>query len=583
MLIIPGYSVLEQIYNSANSVVYRALCDRTARAVILKILKPNYPTPAELTRYKQEYEILRSLTLAGVIAAYDLQKYQHTLVISLEDFGGESLEILARSQHFTVAEVLSLAIEIAKILGDIHAANIIHKDVNPANIIFNRSTGQVKLIDFGISTLFTRENPAIEPLHVLEGTLPYMSPEQTGRMNRTLDYRTDFYSLGATLYQLLTQREPFVTTDALKLVACHLAKQPISPSELVPDIPPIVSQLVLKLLAKTAEDRYQSAQGLIADLEICLVRLQQTGMILDFPLARRDISGKLQISQKLYGRDREIASLMAAFDRVATPIAADARSNVEMMLIAGYSGIGKSALVREIYKPITEKNGYFIAGKFDQFQRNIPYSALVQAFRSLIRQLLSESETELAQWRTKILAAVGANGQLIVEVIPELTAIIGIQPIVQRLESTENKNLFNLVARKFLQVFCQAAHPVVIFLDDLQWADTASLNSIELTMSDDGLKYLLLIGTYRDNEVSPIHPLMLTLDRLQQAEAQIECIVLDPLDLPEVTELLADTLAQDRTNVHTLAETIVAKTQGNPFFTTELLNALVRDGSILVK
>jgi PAS domain S-box-containing protein len=581
MLIIPGYDVLEQIYNSANSVVYRALCDRSARPAILKVLKPNYPTPAELTRYKQEYEILRSLKLAGVITAYDLQKYQHTLVISLEDFGGESLQILERSQHFTVAEVLSLAIEIAKILGDIHAANIIHKDINPSNIIFNRSTRQVKLVDFGISTVFTRKNTTIEPPHVLEGTLAYMSPEQTGRMNRTLDYRTDFYSLGATLYQLLTHREPFVTTDALKLVACHLAKQPIPPHELVPDIPPIVSRLVLKLLAKTAEDRYQSAQGLMTDLEICQGQLQQTGMIADFPLARHDISGKLQISQKLYGREREIARLLTAFDRVATPIAADELSNVEMTLVTGYSGIGKSALVREIYKPITEKNGYFIAGKFDRFQRNIPYSAIVQAFQSLIRQLLSESETELAQWRAKILAAVGANGQLIIDVIPELAAIIGAQPIVRRREPTENQNLFNLVAQKFLHVFCQAAHPVVIFLDDLQWADAASINSIELIFHDEGLKYLLLVGAYRDNEVSPIHPLMLTLDRLQQTGARIDRIVLAPLNLPEVSELLADTLAHDRTTVKPLAETIVAKTQGNPFFTTELLNALVRDGSIL--
>jgi PAS domain S-box-containing protein len=581
MSIIPGYDVLEQIYNSANSVVYRAKCGRSARPVILKLLKPNYPTPAELTCYKQEYEILRSLTLAGVIAAYELQKYRHTLVISLEDFGGESLEILARSQQFTIAEVLWLAIEIAKTLGEIHTANVIHKDINPSNIIFNRATGQVKLIDFGISTVFTRENTALELPHILEGTLAYMSPEQTGRMNRTLDYRTDFYSLGATLYQLLTHREPFVASDALELVACHLAKQPIPPHELVPDIPPIVSQLVLKLLAKTAEDRYQSAQGLVTDLEICLERWQQAGAIADFPLARRDISGKLQISQKLYGRDREITSLLAAFDRVATPVAADAPSNVEMMLVAGYSGIGKSALVREIYKPITEKNGYFIAGKFDQFQRNIPYSALVQAFRSLVRQLLSEGEAELAQWRTKILAAVGANGRLIVDLIPELAAIIGVQPIFQRSESIENQNLFSSVTQKFLQVFCQAAHPVVIFLDDLQWADAASLNSIESIVRDEKLKYLLLVGAYRDNEVSPIHPLMLTIDRLQQAGVQIDRLVLAPLNLPEVTELLADTLVHDRATVRPLAETIVAKTQGNPFFTTELLNALVRDGAIL--
>ncbi len=579
MLIIPGYEILEQIYNSANSLVYRAYCDRIKRTVILKVLKPNYPTPAESNRYKQEYEILRSLKLDGVIKADRLQKYQNTLLICLEDFGGESLEILAQTQNFTIVEVLSLAMQIAKTLGEIHATNIIHKDINPSNIIFNRSTGQLKIIDFGISSIFTSENTAIKSPHVLEGTLVYMSPEQTGRMNRNLDYRTDFYSLGATLYQLLTHRVPFVTTDPLELVACHLAKQPIPPLQLVPAIPLPVSQLVMKLLAKTAEERYQSAEGIAADLTTCLEQLQCQGTIVDFPLARCDLSGKFQIPQKLYGRDREIAMLLAAFVRVATPL--EQRSNVEMMLVTGYSGIGKSALVREIYRPITDKHGYFITGKFDQFQRNIPYSAIVQAFRSLVRQILSESEVELARWKSKLLATLGINGQIIIDVIPEVELIIGAQPVVQRLESTEHQNLFHLVFQKFLRVFCQATHPLAIFLDDLQWADLASLKSIELIMSDEGLEYLFLIGAYRDNEVSPIHPLIVTIEGLKKNGAPIGCIVLEPLILPEITDLLADTLGQDASIVQPLAEKIVAKTQGNPFFINEFLKALVRDNSIV--
>jgi serine/threonine protein kinase len=398
MLVFPDYQLLAQIYQSDNSLVYRSIRNLDSQPVILKLLKPGYPTPSELTRYKQEYEIVRSLQIEGVVKAYDLQKYQNTLVMCLEDFGGESLAILLESRNFILSEFIDIAIKIAETLSQIHAAKIIHKDLNPANIVFNPTTGQLKIIDFGISTVFMRENPAIKHPTLLEGTLAYLSPEQTGRMNRSLDYRTDLYSLGATFYQLLTQRLPFETTDALELVHCHLARQPIPPHQLVPEIPQPVSNLVMKLLAKTAEERYQSAGGLKVDLEICRQQLQQTGEIADFPLAERDLSGNFQIPQKLYGREREIDTLLAAFARVVSParerVPAGAniqQSTVEMMLVSGYSGIGKSALVQEIYKPITQQRGYFIAGKFDQLQRNIPYSAIAQAFKSLVRQLLSES------------------------------------------------------------------------------------------------------------------------------------------------------------------------------------------------
>jgi serine/threonine protein kinase len=383
MLVFPDYQLLAQIYQSDNSLVYRSIRNLDSQPVILKLLKQGYPTPSELTRYKQEYGIVRSLQIDGVVEAYDLHKYQNTLVMCLEDFGGESLAILLESRNFSLSEFLDIAIKIAETLSQIHAANIIHKDLNPANIVFNPTTGQLKVIDFGISTVFTRENSAIKHPTLLEGTLAYMSPEQTGRMNRSLDYRTDLYSLGATFYQLLTQRLPFEPTDALELVHCHLARQPIPPHQLVPEISQPVSNLVMKLLAKTAEERYQSAGGLKVDLEICQQQLQQTGEIADFPLAERDLSGNFQIPQKLYGREREIDTLLAAFARVASPAQERVpagekiqQSTVEMMLVSGYSGIGKSALVQEIYKPITQQCGYFIAGKFDQLQRNIPYSAI---------------------------------------------------------------------------------------------------------------------------------------------------------------------------------------------------------------
>jgi predicted ATPase/signal transduction histidine kinase/CheY-like chemotaxis protein/tRNA A-37 threonylcarbamoyl transferase component Bud32 len=613
LITIPGYQILDQIYESANSVVYRGIREEDNQSVILKVLKQDYPTPNELTRYKQEYEITRSLNTDGVVKAYSLEPVQRTLAIIFEDFGGLSLKQLMndsveRQALVPLPEFLKLAIKIAEILGTIHSSNIIHKDINPSNIAFNPETGIVKIIDFGISTQLTRENPTLKNPNVLEGTLTYMSPEQTGRMNRVLDYRTDFYSLGVTFYELLTGQLPFETTDALELVHCHIAKQPVPPHELVgatheSPLPAIVSDIVMKLMAKTAEERYQSAWGLKADLEECLFQLQATG----------NISDKFQIPQKLYGREAEVSTLLAAFERVASGVGANATTNVganvgaglahnlagkqtnaqqnppsdnsqskiqnlkskiEMMLVAGYSGIGKSALVQEIYKPITEKRGYFISGKFDQFQRNIPYSAIVSAFQGLVRQLLTESSSQLNQWKEKLLAAFGTNGQVIIDVIPEVELIAGKQPPLPELGRAESQNRFNLVFQNFIRAFCTKEHPLVIFLDDLQWADSATLKLIELMMTDADTQYLFLIGAYRDNEVNPTHPLMVTLEGLRNIGATVNQITLAPLHSEHISQLIADTLHSKPELVRPLASLIVRKTEGNPFFVNEFLKTL---------
>ncbi|HEY9651045.1 MAG TPA: AAA family ATPase, partial [Coleofasciculaceae cyanobacterium] len=576
---ITGYRILNQIYESANSLVYRGRRQRDNQPVILKVLKQDYPTPAELTRYKQEYEITRSLHLEGAIQAYDLQRYENTLVMVLEDFGGDSLKILTAKQQLTLEKFLTIAIKISESLAGIHAANIIHKDINPSNIVLNPETGQIKIIDFGISTVLSRENPTIRNPNVLEGTLSYMSPEQTGRMNRAMDYRTDFYSLGVTFYELLTYQLPFDSDDAMELVHCHIAKQPIPPHDVVGAhggkvLPAIVSNIVMKLLAKTAEERYQSAWGLKADLETCLHQLQSTGQILPFPLGEQDISDKFQIPQKLYGRDGEIAALLNAFDQIS-------QGNSVLQLVAGYSGIGKSALVQEIYKPITRQRGYFISGKFDQFQRNIPYSAIVNAFQDLIRQLLTESEEQLQKWKETLLAAFGSNGQIIIDVIPEVELIVGKQLPVQELGPAETQNRFNLVFQNFIRVFCQPEHPLVIFLDDLQWVDSATLNLMELMMTDENTQYLFLIGAYRDNEVSPTHPLMMVLERIRQKGAIINQITLAPLELNHITHLIVETLSSDSQSVQPLAELIVRKTDGNPFFVNQFLKTLYQEDLLM--
>ncbi|HIK08910.1 MAG TPA: AAA family ATPase [Oscillatoriaceae cyanobacterium M33_DOE_052] len=591
MLTLSGFSIQAQIYESINSLVYRATRLDNNQPVIVKLHKKKYPTPQELDRYRTEYEITKSLHSPGAIKAYDLQKYHNSILIILEDFGGESLKIWQNQRQFTLEEFLQIAIATADSLAQIHAANTIHKDINPSNIVYNPATRQLKIIDFGIATQLTRENTPLKNPNIIEGTLAYMSPEQTGRMNRSLDYRTDFYSLGVTFYELLTKQLPFDTTDPLELVHCHIAKQPVPPhvvaaqysaaqlshnyphlgttvTPLAP-IPPIISEIVMKLMAKSPEDRYQSAWGLKADLEECFKQLQNNGTISDFTLAYQDISDKFQIPQKLYGRETEISTIISLFEQ--------AMSQSQMMLVAGYSGIGKSALVQELYKPVTEKRGYFIAGKFDQYQRNIPYSALVSAFGELVKQLLSENEAQLKQWRGKLQRALGLNGQIIIDVIPEIELIIGSQPAVPELGLTESQNRFNLVFQNFIKVFTQPKHPLALFLDDLQWADGASLQLMQVLMGA-ASPGLFLIGAYRDNEIFPGHPLILTFEEIAKNGTKIERIYLSPLDLSTVTTIIADTLKCPESRAKPLAELVHFKTGGNPFFMNEFLKSLYADG-----
>ncbi|MGB7711459.1 MAG: AAA family ATPase [Microcoleus sp.] len=588
MISLPDITIVSQIYESANSLVYRGILNQNQQPLILKLLKQEYPNPAELYRYQQEYEITCRLNFKGTIKAYELRKYQNTQVMLLEDFGGESLKIMLERRTFSVSEFLHLAIQITQALGKVHQNKVIHKDLNSSNIVLNLQTGQLKIIDFGLSTILSQENPSLKSPNLLEGTLAYISPEQTGRMNRVIDYRTDFYSLGVTFYELLTNQLPFASVDALELVHCHIAKQPTPPHEINPEIPLNVSEIVMKLMAKTAEDRYQSAWGIKADLKTCLAQ-SRTGEIKAFSLGYQDIYPQLQLPQKLYGRESQIESLLAAFVRVASaeeqPVGASnptttqsqncqRQGQTELMLISGYSGIGKSALVQELYKLITQKSGYFIAGKFDQLQRDIPYQALVAAFQELVRQLLTETQPQLQQWQEQIQRALGSNGQIIIDVIPEVELIIGKQNPVPELPPTEAQNRFNLAFQNLIHVFCQKEHPLVLFLDDLQWTDSATLQLLQLIMTDFTTQYLFVIGAYRDNEVTATHPAMLTLSEMKKQGVVINHLSLSPLNLNQVNEFIADTLKTDRIQAQRLADLVWQKTQGNPFFIKEFLKSL---------
>ncbi|WP_205127616.1 AAA family ATPase [Okeania hirsuta] len=570
------YEIIKKIYESSNSLVYRATLKPDNQSIILKILKENYPTASELTRYKQEYKITRSLNADSIIKAYDLQRYENSLVILLEDFGGQSLKSLLSQSQLNLENFLTIAIKTTESLAAIHKSNIIHKDINPSNIVYNPQTEQLKIIDFGISTRLSQEFLTVVPPKQLEGTLAYIAPEQTGRMNRGIDYRSDFYSLGVTFYELLTNKLPFETTDLMELVHCHIAQQPLPLHQLIPDIPNSISNIINKLLAKTPEERYQSTQGIKADLQTCLEQLKTLGEISDFPLATQDICDKFQIPQKLYGREQEVEQLLTVFEQVSL-------GTTGMILISGYSGIGKSALVNEIHKPITKKRGKFISGKFDQLQRDIPYSAISQAFQELIRKLLSEPETTLQNWKNQILEALGNNGQIIIDVIPELEKIIAQQPAVEQLGASENQNRFNLFFQRFLSVFCQKEHPLVIFIDDLQWADLPSLNLIEQLIVDPDNQYFLLIGAYRDNEVNSTHPLVNTLEKIQTAQVAVSEITLEPLKIHHINQLTAETLNCSTEITKPLAELVAKKTGGNPFFITQLLNYLYQESFLAFK
>jgi len=578
------YQISYKIYESANSLVYRATF-KGNQPIILKILKENYPTPSELTRYKQEYEITRSLNVDNIIKAYDLQRYENSLVISLEDFGGQSLELLLSQSQLSLEDFLTIAIKTTESLAEIHSANIIHKDINPSNIVYNPQTEELKIIDFGISTRLSQEFITVLPPHKLEGTLTYIAPEQTGRMNRGIDYRSDFYSLGVTFYELLTNKLPFETDDPMELVHCHIAQQPLLPHQLITEIPVAVSSIIIKLLAKTPEERYQSAWGIKADLETCLNQLKTQGQIFLFSLGSQDIAEKFNIPKKLYGREQEVTQLLTAFEQVANPPESESiqgrHPGVGMVLISGYSGIGKSALVHEIHKPITRQRGQFISGKFDQLQRDIPYSAISQAFQDLMRELLSEPDITLQTWKQRILDALGNNGQIIIEVIPELEKIIGQQPVVEQLGATESQNRFNLFFQRFLNIFCKKEHPLVLFIDDLQWADLSSLNLIEQLMSDTDNKYFLVIGAYRDNEVGITHPLTHTLKKINQTKVTVDEIVIYPLTNNHINQLIADTLNCDVEFSKPLSELVAQKTGGNPFFLTQFLESLYQENLLI--
>jgi predicted ATPase/signal transduction histidine kinase/CheY-like chemotaxis protein len=573
MLLDPrGYRIIELIHESSTTLVFRAERERDRRPVALKILKRDASTPAAVAAYRHEHDVLESLRIPGVLEVLAIEMVQGLPMLVLEDFSAESLAQLHRKQRLSLATLLSLAVRLADILADLHDQGIVHGDINPSNLLLDARGDVIKIADFGNSQVAAGKPLTSERQQRLQGTLAYTSPEQTGRMNRPVDYRTDFYSLGVSLYELCTGRLPFATDDPLELVHSHLARQPAPPHALEPALPEVISDIVLKLMAKMPEDRYQSGRGCAHDLRECRRQLHEHGRIQRFALGQGDQTEQFRVEPRLYGRERELAAMTATFARVA----AGAR---ELMLVSGAPGIGKSALVRALVAPTAHGHGYFIEGKFDQYRRNIPYSAVGQAFGGLVGQILAEPEERVERWRSALHSALGVGGQVLIEVIPDLVHLIGPQPPVPRLGPSETEHRFTHAFQGFLAVACRGEHPLALFLDDLQWADAASLRLVKLMMTDPEVGHVLLVGAYRDNEVDATHALSVTLDQIGQS-TDIQRIELLPLAIEHVGQLLADTLQRSLVDCDGLATLVVAKTAGNPFFVNQFLRALHQDGHL---
>jgi len=524
-----------------------------------------------LQRLEHEFALKAELEADWAARPVALTRYNGRMALVLEDPGGASLDRLL-GRPLDASHFLRIALPLAGALRHVHERGLIHRDIKPANILVDPASGGVWLTGFGIASRLPREHQAPAPPEVIAGTLAYMAPEQTGRMNRSVDARSDLYALGITFYEMLTGQLPFTAADPMEWVHCHIARRPVPPTEQVAGVPGPLSAIVMKLIAKTAEERYQTAAGIEADLRGCLAEWNATGRIEPFPLGEHDASDRLLIPEKLYGREREIDALLASFDRVV------ANGTLELVLVSGYSGIGKSSVVNELHKALVSPRGLFASGKFDQYKRDIPYATLGQAFQSLVRSLLTKSEAELERWRDSLSEALGPNGQLIVNLVPELELVIGKQPPVPDLPPQDVQNRFQMVFRRFLGVFARKEHPLALFLDDLQWLDAATLDLLKHLVTHPEVRHLLLVGAYRDNEVGPAHPLLRTLEAIRALDARVHEIVLAPLGLDDVGRLIADALHCEPERARPLAELVQEKTGGNPFFAIQFFIALADEG-----
>ncbi len=562
---IQGYNLDNELCRSSKSIIYNASRQSDNEKVVIKTLLNTKPSSIELAKFKYEFKILDKFSTNGIIKNYGIEKSKNGYAIIME-YGGLPLYEFNRHGDILLDQFYSIAIQIVESLSKVHEKSVIHKDLNPSNILYNEETGKVSIIDFGISSELSRERTNINVAGHLEGSLPYISPEQTGRMNRELDYRTDFYSLGITFFDLLTGDLPFKANDDIGWVHSHIAKQPADIKKHRPDIPDELQLIIQKMMSKKAENRYQSTFGLLRDLEKSYNSYKNGLTIKNFSPGTEDIPGTFAISQKLYGRQEQIDTLLQAYDRVAS-------GSCEFILVSGYSGVGKSALVNEIHRPIVEKRGYFIEGKYDQFQRDVVYSGLVQAFKSFVNQILIESSDQIQFWRKKIIRELGLNAGILTELIPNMEMLTGKLPPAPDVNPAEASNRFKIVIKQFLRLIATIENPLTIFLDDLHWCDYSSLEMMKEIIISGEIKYLLFIGAFRDNEILEENHLLLHLDEIDK-QRSVLTLSLSPLDENSIYLLIQDSFKTSNEKSAKLAKCIYRKTDGNPFFVNELLKHL---------
>ncbi|MCP5207226.1 MAG: AAA family ATPase [Hahellaceae bacterium] len=582
---VPGYRITHEIFSGEHTAVARAIRESDQQSVVLKQLSKTFPENGTLSRFLFSFEVANKFNHPNITKniAWHSQNRDGTQTdglsstesskptIVLEDRQGVDLFAYLKkidADYLPIDVFLNIAVQLAEALSVIHYQQVIHKDLHPGNILYTPETGLAQITDFGLASLLSREQPVLQPPERLEGVLDYISPEQTGRMNRALDYRSDFYTLGCTFYHMLCGQPPFQAKDALGLVHAHMAKMQQPLIDIRPDIPAVLSAIVDKLLMKTAEDRYQSALGLKKDLDKVRLALAANRPVQNFPLGMEDISDRLQIPQKLYGREAQVQTLLQRFFQAAG-------GKPKLLALAGYSGIGKSALVHEVHKPIATYNGFFCAGKFDQFQKNIPYSALQTALKSWIQYTLSLPENTRQQQQARLLSSLGANARVMIDFMPDFSWVLGNLPPVAQLGADETQNRFHLVFQLFIKEITRD-HPLVLFIDDIQWADRGTLNLLPQLMSEEHCR-LLVIVAYRDNEVDDNHPAMQALQRIAQSKltkTTLSTVTLGPLTIEEISQLMQDALHLPTAELTPLVTLVQAKTAGNPFFIAEFLKTL---------
>jgi PAS domain S-box-containing protein len=562
--------VFEVLRKDEEFILYRGRGDADVSRILVLSPAVQRPPPESLKWLEHEYSLKEGLDPKWSARAIAIVRHWDRTVLVSEDPGGLPLDQLL-GQPLELGLGLRLAISLSTAIGHLHQHGLIHKDIKPANALANSVTGRCWLRGFSIASRLPRERQGPEPPEFLAGTLAYMAPEQTGRMNRSIDSRSDLYSFGVTLYEMLTGGLPFTASDPMEWVHCHIARKVVPPGERSKNVPASLSAIVMKLLAKTAEERYQTAAGVESDLRRCLAEWEAQGRIDEFPLGEHDTPDRLLIPEKLYGRALEIETLLASFDRVV------ASGRPELVLVSGYSGIGKSSVVNELHKVLVPPRGLFASGKFDQYKRDIPYATLAQALQGLIRPLLGKSEVELRNWHDAFQEALGPNGQIIIDLVPELALILGEQPPVPELPPQDAQRRFQLVFRRFIGVFARPEHPLALFLDDLQWLDVATLDLLEDLLAGPDVRHLMLIGAYRDNEVNSAHPLMRKLEAIRQSGAIVQEAILAPLALADLGRLIADALHREPEQVTSLAQLVHGKSAGNPFFAIQFITALAEE------